>query len=66
MHLIKLLDSLDYNLSNIYIIYLNELTDEEVFEELENGLDYLYFLFRTSKINCTLMTMTKNTGTKIS
>ena len=29
MHLIKLLDSLDYNLSNIYIIYLNELTDEE-------------------------------------
>ena len=43
MHLIELLDSLDYNLSNIYIIYLNELTDEEVFEELENGLDYLYF-----------------------
>ena len=66
MHLIEILDSLDYNLSNIYIIYLNELTDEEVFEELENGLDYLYFLFRTSKINCTLMTMTKNTGTKIS
>ena len=29
MHLIKLLDSLDYNLSNIYIIYLNEMTDEE-------------------------------------
>ena len=29
MHLIELLDSLDYNLSNIYIIYLNELTDEE-------------------------------------
>ena len=66
MHLIEILDSLDYNLSNIYIIYLNELTDEEVFAKLENGLDYLYFLFRTSKINCTLMTMTKNTGTKIS
>ena len=66
MHLIELLDSLDYNLSNIYIIYLNELTDEEVLAKLENGLDYLYFLFRTSKINCTLMTMTKNTGTKIS
>ena len=29
MHLIEILDSLDYNLSNIYIIYLNELTDEE-------------------------------------
>ena len=43
MQSIKLLDSLDYNLSNIYIIYLNELTDEEVSEELENGLDYLYF-----------------------
>ena len=66
MHLIEILDSLDYNLSNIYIIYLNELTDEEVLAKLENGLDYLYFLFRTSKINCTLMTMTKNTGTKIS
>ena len=43
MHLIEILDSLDYNLSNIYIIYLNELTDEEVLAKLENGLDYLYF-----------------------
>jgi len=51
MHLIEILDSLDYNLSNIYIIYLNELTDEEVFEELENGLDYLYFSGHQNKLH---------------
>ena len=35
MHLIELLDSLDYNLSNIYIIYLKELTDEESLQNWE-------------------------------